>query len=77
MATVTYRRRLPASLLLALLALLALCGMTGVEALPKLPGAKLVQRITGKGQADTVDETVLAASEVSDVRRCLVWCLPG
>jgi hypothetical protein len=59
-----HRRRLPA-LVLALLALLVLCGTTGVAALPKLPGSKLVQRITGKGQADPRDETQhLAASEV-------------
>lgn len=51
-------------LLLGLLALLCLCGLTGVAALPKLPGAKLVQRITGKGNADPRDEAVLAASEV-------------
>lgn len=63
MAATSHRRRLPAALLLGLLALLMLCGMTGVDALPRLPGAKLVQRITGKGQVEP-PETVLAASEV-------------
>lgn len=62
MAIALPRRRFPA-LMLGLLALLALCGLTGVHALPKLPGAKLVQRITGKG-ADPREEPVLAASEV-------------
>lgn len=63
MAATSHRRRLPAALLLGLLALLMLCGMRGVEALPRLPGTKLVQRLTGKGQVEP-PETKLAGSEV-------------
>lgn len=74
MAATSHRRRLPAALLLGLLALLMLCGMTGVEALPRLPGTKLVQRLTGKGQVEP-PETKLAGSEVrAGVCSCDGWC---
>jgi len=66
MASPLQRRRPLPALVLVVLALLALCGTTGVAALPKLPGSKLVQRLTGKGAVDPRDKTThLADSEVS------------